>query len=155
MLFFSSYQNRIDKKGRISVPASFRASLSRGDTSGMSGGVIVYQSLRNNCIEACGMTRFEKMNAQIEAMDPFSPEREAFADTLFGQSVQLTIDGDGRVMMPPAMLKAAGIKEDALFVGKGEVFEIWEPKAYQQHSANARATVKQKFHQLLPQGKKS
>ncbi len=116
--------------------------------------MIVYQSLRNQCVEACGMARFEKMNAQIEAMDPFSPEREAFADTLFGQSVMLNIDGDGRVMLPPAMLAAAGIKDDALFVGKGEVFEIWDPKAYQEHSANARATVKQKFHQLLPQGKK-
>lgn len=149
MLFFSSYQNRIDKKGRISVPASFRAVLSKHDASG----VIVYQSLRNACIEACGLARFEKMNAQIESMDPFSPEREAFADTLFGQSVQLTFDGEGRVSMPPGLLQAAGIKEEALFVGKGEVFEIWDPKAYHQHSANARVVVKQKFHQLLP-GKK-
>lgn len=149
MLFFSSYQNRIDKKGRISVPASFRATLSRPD----GNGVIVYQSLRNPCIEACGLARFEKMNAQIESMDPFSPEREAFADTLFGQSVPLSFDSEGRVTLPPHMLEAAGITEDALFVGKGEVFEIWNPKSYQQHSANARATVKQKFHQLIP-GKK-
>lgn len=150
MLFFSNYQNKIDKKGRISVPASFRAVLARQE----EGCMITYESLRNPCIEACGMQRFEKMNAQIEEMDPFSPEREAFADTLFGQSVQLNIDGDGRVMIPAQLLKAAGIKENALFVGKGETFEIWNPDDYAKHSAEARAVVKEKFHKLMPKGKK-
>ena len=98
------------------------------------------------------MQRFEKMNSQIEAMDPFSEEREAFADTLFGQSVQLNIDGDGRVMLPEHLLKAAGITESALFVGKGETFEIWNPDSYANHSADARAVVKQKFHKLMPKG---
>lgn len=146
MLFFSSYQNRIDKKGRVSVPASFRAVLAKSDV----GGVIAYRSLRNMCIEACGMARFEKMNAQIEAMDPFSEEREAFADMLFGQSIPLNIDGEGRVTVPPHLLEAAGISEEALFVGKGEVFEIWEPAAYAEHSKNALTTVRKKFHTLLP-----
>lgn len=151
MLFFSSYQNKIDKKGRISVPASFRATLSKQQSNGM----IAYQSLRNPCIEACGMERFEKMNARIEEMDPFSEEREAFADTLFGQSVMINVDGEGRASLPPHLLQAAGISEEALFVGKGEVFEIWEPKAYEKHSAQARATVKQKFHTLMPSKSKS
>lgn len=150
MLFFSSYQNKVDKKGRISVPASFRAVLSRQE----AGSMIVYESLRNNCIEACGLARFEKMNEQIESMDPFSEEREAFADTLFGQSIQLNIDGDGRVMLPPHLVSASGIKEAALFVGKGETFEIWNPDVYAEHSAQARAIVKKKFHQLMPAKKK-
>ena len=116
--------------------------------------MIVYESLRNPCVEACGIQRFEKMNSQIEEMDPFSEEREAFADTLFGQSIQLHIDGDGRVMIPAPLLEAAGIKDAALFVGKGETFEIWNPDDYAKHSAKARAVVKEKFHKLMPKGKK-
>lgn len=112
--------------------------------------MIVYESLRNPCIEACGIQRFEKMNSQIEQMDPFSEEREAFADTLFGQSIQLNFDGEGRVMMPADLLTQAEITESALFVGKGETFEIWNPEAYAKHSAQARAVVKQKFHALMP-----
>lgn len=149
MLFFSSYQNRIDKKGRISVPASFRAVLAKQNFNG----IIAYQSLRNPCIEGCGMQRFDKMNERIEALDPFSEEREAFADTLFGQSVQLSFDSEGRVTLPEHLLQAAHITEEALFVGKGEIFEIWQPDAYKAHSEQARALVRQKFHQLLP-GKK-
>lgn len=145
MLFFSSYHNRIDKKGRISVPASFRNVLAKQDFNGM----IAYASLRNPCIEACGTDRFLKMSAHIESMDPFSEERDAFATTLFGESVQMGFDGEGRVMIPAHLLQAAGIAEEAVFVGKGEVFEIWEPGAYADYAKAARSVVRQKFHQIV------
>ena len=145
MLFFSSYHNRIDKKGRISVPASFRAVLGK---QGFSG-IIVYQSLKHGCLEACGMQRFEKMNERIEQMDPFSPERDALADTLFGQSVQLSCDGEGRVMLPEHLRDAGNLKDQAVFVGKGEVFEIWEPTAYEAYSKEARKNVKKQFGALV------
>ncbi len=144
MLFFSSYHNKIDKKGRISVPASFRNVLMKQE----SGGMIVYASLRNPCLEACGMERFQKMSAQIEALDPFSEERDAFATTLFGESVPVQCDGEGRVMLPAHLLSGAGIREEAVFVGKGEVFEIWEPAAYGAHAQAAREVMRKKFPAL-------
>lgn len=149
MLFFSSYRNKIDKKGRISVPAPFRGLLVRQEAGvPVPGQVIVYASLRNACIEACGIERFQKMSAAIESMDPFSEEREALATTLFGDSVPLSFDGEGRVMIPAHLLAQAGIAEEAVFVGKGETFEIWEPEAYAAHSTAARETVRRKFPQL-------
>ncbi len=149
MLFFSSYHNRIDKKGRISVPASFRGVLAKQEF----GGLIAYASLKHPCIEACGLARFNKMNERIEQMDPFSNERDALANQLFGQSVQLAYDSEGRVGLPDTLLEAAGIKEDALFVGKGEVFEIWDPKAYARYAEDAKKLVKSQFHQLTkPKG---
>lgn len=146
MLFFSSYRNKIDKKGRISVPASFRNVLARQEQE--FNGMIAYASLRNPCIEACGMARFQKMSAQIESMDPFSGEQDAFATTLFGESVPLNFDGEGRVMLPEHLLLSAGIGEEAVFVGKGEIFEIWAPDAYAEYAKAARDTVRRQFHQL-------
>jgi MraZ protein len=144
MLFLSTYHNRIDKKGRISVPASFRAALAGQDFAG----IVANASFINPCIEGSGMDRIVKLNERMESLDPFSEERDAFATTLFGQSVQLSFDGDGRVTLPEALIEAASLKEQAVFVGKGEIFEIWEPKAFDAYAKRARELARDKRYQL-------
>jgi MraZ protein len=144
MLFLSTFYNRIDKKGRVSVPASFRSALSGQEFAG----IVAYGSLLHNCIEACGMDRIAKLNQRIEMLDPFSEERDAFATTLFGESVQLGFDGEGRVMLPEALIKTASLADQAVFIGKGETFEIWEPKAFEAHVARARELARDKRYQL-------
>ena len=144
MLFLSTYYNRIDKKGRVSVPASFRAALSGQEFAG----IVAYSSLMHPCIEACGMGRIQKLNDRIEMLDPFSEERDAFATTIFGESVQMGFDGEGRVMLPEALIKTASLVEQAVFVGKGETFEIWEPAAFEAHVVRARELARDKRYQL-------
>lgn len=144
MLFLSTFTNRIDKKGRISVPATFRAVLAGQEFQG----IVAYSSLINPCVEACGMGRIEKLSRQIETLDPFSEERDALAATIFGESMQLGFDSEGRVTLPPTLLMAAQIKEEAVFVGKGETFEIWEPKQFADYAQRARKTAYDKRHQL-------
>lgn len=144
MLFLSTHHNRIDKKGRVSVPAQFRAVLARQEFQGM----VAYLSPLHSCIEACGMNRIVKLNEKMERLDPYSEERDAFATTLFGESLQLSFDTEGRVMLPESLIEAAGLSEQAAFVGKGEVFEIWEPKAFAAYAQKARALVREKRFQL-------
>ncbi len=144
MLFLSTYHNRIDKKGRVSVPAPFRAALSGQEFSG----IVAYSSLMHPAIEACGMNRILKINERIEMLDPFSEERDAFATTIFGESVQLAFDSEGRVMLPEALIASASLSEQVVFVGKGETFEIWQPKAFEVHVARAREVAHDKRHQL-------
>ncbi len=133
-LFLSQYQNRIDKKGRVSVPAPFRAVLAGQAFQG----IIAYRSFINPCVEACGMSRMEALYAGIDALDPFSPERDAFATALLGESEQLAFDGDGRVILPEHLLQQAQLQDTALFVGKGATFEIWAPERYHTHAEAAR-----------------
>ena len=151
MLFLSTYHNRIDKKGRVSVPASFRGALTGQDFAG----IVAYASLMHPAIEACGMDRIKKINGRIELLDPFSEERDAFAATIFGESVQLAFDGEGRVMLPESLIESASLKEQAVFIGKGETFEIWEPKAFEAHVTRARELARDKRYQLRakPEGK--
>lgn len=140
MLFLSTFEKQIDKKGRVSVPASFRAALATQQFNG----IIAYPSFVHPCVEACGMSRIEKLYERIESLDPFSEERDAFATAIMGGSVQLAFDGEGRVVLPEAILEQAGITSTGVFVGKGETFEIWEPKAFAQHQAAARELAKAK-----------
>lgn len=140
MLFLSTFEKQIDKKGRVSVPAPFRTVLAGQHFNG----IIVYPSFVNGCIEACGMSRIEKMYARIESLDPFSEERDAFATAILGGSVQLPFDGEGRVVLPESLLQQAGIAGQGVFVGKGETFEIWEPGAFRAHETAARELAKAK-----------
>ncbi len=139
-LFLSTFTNKLDKKGRVSVPAQFRAALVGQEFAG----IIAYASFINPCIEACGFDRIAKLSANIESLEPFSEERDAFATAILGGSVQISFDGEGRVMLPEPLLKDAGIKDQVLFVGKGETFEMWEPKAFEEYAARARALAREK-----------
>jgi len=140
MLFLSTYHNRLDKKGRISVPAPFRSVL----MAQQFAGIVAYASPQYACIEACGMARILKINERIEQMDPYSEARDAFATVIFGESVQLSFDTEGRVMLPEKLVDFAGLKEDVTIVGKGEIFEIWEPKRFEKHAQHARQIAQDK-----------
>lgn len=139
-LFLSSFEKKIDRKGRVSVPSGFRAVLAGEQFQG----VVVYPSFVNPCIEACGMSRLEAVMARIDQLDPYSDEHDAFTTSILGGSVQLAFDGEGRVMLPESLLKEVGIGEEAVFVGKGATFEIWEPKAFAEHAAKARKIALEK-----------
>lgn len=133
-LFLSTFEKQIDKKGRVSVPPTFRAVLAAQSFNGM----IAYPSFIHSCIEACGMERMEKLNDRIEALDPFSEERDAFAMTILGSAVQLTFDGEGRVVIPEQLLAKAEITSTGIFVGKGATFELWSPVLFEKQQAAAR-----------------
>ncbi len=140
-LFLSTFTNKVDNKGRMSVPAQFRLSLVNKEFSG----VIVYESFVNDCIEGCDIERIKQISESIDSLDPFSQDRDALATALLGGSVQLAIDNEGRVIMPETLLKKAGIKDQAVFVGKGATFEIWQPKKFEDYMSKSRKDAKSKL----------
>jgi MraZ protein len=129
----------VDKKGRVSVPVSFRGTLSTQHFAG----IIAYKSFINPCIEACGLSRIEFLSNTIDALDPYSEERDAFATTILGESVQLPFDGEGRVILSEELISIAQINEKACFVGKGATFEIWKPETFEEYARHAREIAKQ------------
>lgn len=147
MLFLSTYINKVDKKGRVSVPSSFRSILSDD-----FAGVIAYESISNICIEACSLERIKKLSDGIDTLDPYSDERDAFSSVILGGSIKLSFDSEGRVLLPEDLIEFAGLKERACFVGKGKTFEIWNPEKYQEHYKKAKE-IARKNRTLLRMGK--
>jgi MraZ protein len=141
-LFLSTFTNKIDSKGRVSVPAQFRSSLVDKDFSG----VVVYESFVNDCIEGCDIDRIRKLSESIDNLDPFSADRDALATSLLGGSFQLSIDSDGRVILPENLLKKAQIKGVAVFVGKGPTFEIWQPDKFEEYMTKAKKDARGKLN---------
>ena len=133
-LFLSTFINKVDRKGRVSVPATFRAAVKDQSFTG----IIAFRSYRESAIEACAMDRMERMSDSVDALDLFSEEQDDLASTIFADAHQLPIDGDGRIILPPALIEHASITDSAAFVGRGRTFQIWNPDAIARHQAEAR-----------------
>ena len=132
-MFLSTYENKIDKKGRVSVPASFRSHLSNLGYNG----VICYPSFNHQSIEACSQERIEKLSASIDSLNPFEEKRDFFATSILSESVNLQFDSEGRILLSSKLLKHAKIKNSMLFVGQGKTFQIWEPTAFEKFRVHA------------------
>ncbi len=143
-LFLSTHYKKIDKKGRVSVPSSFRSILNRKGENEM----VTYASIKNNCIEACGVDRLEQICESIEDLDPYSDEHDAFATMMLGGASQLSFDSEGRVMLPKELLEQFGIESEVYFVGKGKVFEIWNPQEFQNHMEKAKQVATKNRYML-------
>ena len=125
--------NRIDKKGRISVPKPFRDALS---DQGFLG-IYVYPSFKYPVIEACGEEFIQRIVASLDDLELFSDEQDDLASTILENSHQLPYDTEGRIVLPKTILKHADIKFEAEFVGRGNRFQVWEPSAYKIHNGNS------------------
>ena len=125
-LFLSSYENRLDTKGRISVPAQFRASVIKEEFAG----VVLYRSFTHNCREGLSMSRMEQIASATDKMGLFDSELDDLSAMLFADARQLAFDVTGRIIIPNDLLKHAGITDRAVFVGRGNSFQIWNPDAF-------------------------
>jgi MraZ protein len=134
-LFLSTFVNKVDRKGRVSVPAGFRAALASQTFPGM----VAYRSFVHPCIEGCGMDFLERLSASADTLDAFSPELDDISSLIFADARQLAWDPEGRVVLPEDIMAHAGIEEACAFVGKGKAFQIWKPETYREVEADIRA----------------
>lgn len=145
--FISTYENKVDRKGRVSVPAAYRSALGTETYQG----VIAYPSLTEPAIEAFGKGTLEELNQRRFTQ---SLEGGDFAQTLVGKSddglvetimaisSELPFDGEGRIILPARLVEHAGITDRATFVGRGTRFQIWAPDAYEKHQAAEVAALR-------------
>ena len=133
-MFLSSFENKLDKKGRVSVPATFRSHLSSMGYSGF----ISYPSFNHTALEACSQDRIEKLSNTIDSLNPFEEKRDYFATSVLSESVNLQFDTEGRVSLTEKLLDHAEIKNNILFVGLGKTFQIWEPQIFEKFKVVAR-----------------
>ena len=133
-MFLSTYENKLDKKGRVSVPASFRSHLANLGYNG----VICYPSFNNQSIEAWPQDRIEKISNTIDALNPFEEKKDYFATSILSESINLQFDSEGRISLTAKLLKHAKIKNSVLFVGQGKTFQIWEPTLFEKFRLQSR-----------------
>ena len=133
--FLGSYQSRLDAKGRVSIPAPFRAALKSFETSAT---LIFRPSCAYPSIEVWAMPEFEAQAAELKRLDPLSTAYDDLATSLYAEAYQMEADREGRIVLPATLTTYAGLTDAVTFMGLGKRFEIWEPAAAEQRRKDAR-----------------
>ncbi len=139
-LFLSTYINKIDKKGRVSVPSSFRAALSDDGYQG----VVLFKSYTHEALEGFPMEFMAELGARLDRFDLFSEDQNDLSTAIFAESIQLPFDGEGRIILPADYIEFCGVSDVVAFVGMGPKFQIWAPAALEARKAAARERVQSK-----------
>jgi MraZ protein len=140
-LLVGQHTNRIDRKGRVSVPKQFR-DFYQG--KGGFSGIYVYPSPKLAAIEACDESFMERVADSLDDLALYSDEQNDLAVVALESAHALPFDPEGRIVLPPQLVAHAGLDGEATFVGRGNTFQIWNPDAYQARHAEAFERVRER-----------
>lgn len=136
-LFMDTVVNKVDSKGRVSLPADYRSIVNE-----LNSEIVCYRSLTSACIEGCLEDLMEKLATDIEtSLDFFSQTQDDLTNLIFGDAKRFSFDSTGRINLSEKLLKHAGIEDTAVFVGKGRKFQIWSPENWEIEESRIRAEV--------------
>ena len=133
--FLSSATNRIDAKGRVSVPAPFRAALVQRDIQEL----YCIQDFVFPAISVGGPDLLDRYERQISAEDPFAREGNEMSLLIHGGGVFMRLDAEGRLAVTDFIRDFTGISSEVCFVGRSDHFQVWQPQAFHEAQAAARA----------------
>ena len=136
--FVATFANRLDQKGRVSVPAQFRSVLAREGQDGL----YCYPALDRPALDGGGARLQQAIAERLAIFETFSEDHESLATAFYGESRVLKIDPDGRVILPEEFRAYAGIADSAIFVGQGFKFQIWEPGRFAERQRETRAHLR-------------
>jgi MraZ protein len=148
--FVSTFTNRIDAKGRVSIPAGFRSVLA---VDGFDG-LYCCPTLDRNAIDAGG-NRFRQMiRSLLSGFEPFSEDHDLLSTTFIGESEILKIDQDGRVILTETIKGHTGIEDQVTFVGHSFKFQMWEPQRFAVHREESNNRSRE-LRKLLGSGQRN
>ena len=133
--FRGESHHKVDAKGRVSIPASFRRVIEAADPNWTDGFnpelVIVYGDHRRNYLECYTMEAIDEVDAKIDALPRGSMERKMLQRLFHGQSFPTNIDETGRLVLPAKLRQKIALDAEAFFIAAGDTFQIWKPETYE------------------------
>ncbi len=126
--------HKVDTKGRVSIPASFRRVLEASDPNWQPGGnpelVIVYGDQRRNFLEVYTIDAINEVDDKIDALPRGSMQRKMLQRMFHGQSFPTNVDETGRLVLPAKLRNKIELDKEAFFIAAGDTFQIWNPETY-------------------------
>lgn len=132
--FLSSAVNRIDAKGRVSVPAHFRSVVQQRGYSEL----YAIRQLDVPALDVGGLDLLDRYEERMAREDPFLQAADDMSFFVHGDGAFLKLDQDGRITVTDSIRDHTGITTDVAFVGRGNFFQIWEPSKLAAYGAQVR-----------------
>ncbi|NBN63363.1 division/cell wall cluster transcriptional repressor MraZ [Microvirga tunisiensis] len=132
--FVSHFTNRLDSKGRVSIPAPFRAALARDGFEGL----YCIASPHAPAVDAGGNELVSEIETRLAGFAKLSADHDALAFALFGASETPKVDAEGRIVLSDMIREQTGVTDQITFVGLGYKFQLWEPERFRLHRAEAQ-----------------
>lgn len=123
-MFIGEYQHNIDTKGRLAVPAKFRAILAKG--------AVVTKGL-DDCLFLYPKTEWQKLADKLAALPISKANTRAFARLMLAGAMDVEIDKQGRLLIPDYLRKYAGIKKKVVIAGLYNRLEIWDETKWNKY----------------------
>ncbi len=137
--FRGSDRNKVDSKGRVSIPALFRPVLQQCDPYWKEGEnpgvVIVYGDHRRKYLECYTVEAIEEVDAKIDKLPRGSKKRKVLERMFNGMSHPTSVDETGRLVLPAKLRDKIGVTNEAFFIAAGDTFQIWNPETYENEDA--------------------
>ncbi|GAN98967.1 division/cell wall cluster transcriptional repressor MraZ [Komagataeibacter oboediens] len=136
-VFLGTHQNRLDAKGRVSIPSAFRTALRARAKSGEPLAILRPSHL-HPCLEAWPADAFAALTRPLDEMDIFSEDHDDLATALYADAYPFEADKEGRILLPETLRTYAGLTDQVTFMGLGRTFQIWDPQAALARRTTAR-----------------
>lgn len=123
-MLLGDHKRAIDAKGRIILPREMRQEFGTG--------IIVTKGL-DNCLLLYPVNEWEKLVERIEEMPAGSEATRMFSRLFFSSASHLMPDGQGRILITPALREMAGLSNEVVVVGVSNKAEVWNPKRWDEY----------------------
>lgn len=125
-MFLGEHEHSIDDKGRLTLPARFRVPF--------AGGIVLTRGL-DKCVHAYTPEGWKNLReARIATVDPFSEDGRQIQRFFFSAGSESNLDRQGRVPIPPALAKYAGLEREVVVTGVNDHLEIWDRAAWREQA---------------------
>lgn len=131
-MFLGEYQHTLDAKGRVSLPAKFRAQTTTK--------VIVSKGL-DECLWVFPSDSFSSFLERIEREDEFKGKARKLRRHFMAGSVEIELDSAGRISLPPVLREYASLEKDVAITGNGDRIEIWDANAWVAYSTETAESI--------------
>ncbi len=124
-MFTGAYRHTVDDKGRLAVPVRFRAELAKGAQ---------VSSWMDGCAALHPQDEWDSLAEQVDALPFTDPRGRTLRRLLYGSAQEVSLDRQGRFVLPQWLRESAGIDNEVVLIGAGNRIELWSPKRWSKYS---------------------
>lgn len=142
-MFLGDYQHTLDAKGRVSLPAKFRADLT---------GKLVIAKGFEDCLYVYSADEYNRFVEELLATEDFDPRMRRIRRFFTSGAVEAELDSAGRISLPPVLREYAGLKKDIAVTGNGNRIEIWDADAWSTYNGEDEGSIEDLAKELADAG---